>query len=165
MKKFLLVAGTVLMPVMAIFAQDQVRDSAKTANLIIRSQFTTDFPDAKDVHFTRVKNLNKMSFTQNKEKMSAYYDDGGQLVGTIHKELFADLPGNAQKEIQHKYPDYAIADVVKLEDNESDDTERRVYGLSIDDADNYFVELKNDTKAIIVKVDLSGEVDYLTTVK
>jgi hypothetical protein len=106
-----------------------------------------------------------MSFTQGKEKMSAYYDDGGQLVGTIHEELFADLPDNAQKEIHHKYPDYAIADVVKFDDNESDDAERIMYGISMDDADNYFVELKNDSKAIIVKVDLSGDVNYLTTVK
>ena len=165
MKKFLLAAGTALMPVIAIFAQDHVRDSAKTANQIIRSQFTTDFPDAKDVHFAQVKNLNKMSFTQDKEIMSAYYDDGGQLVCTIHEELFADLPGNAQKEIQHKYPDYAIADVVKFDDNEGDDPEGILYGRSADDAQNYFVELKNDTKEIIVKVDLYGEVNYLTTVK
>jgi hypothetical protein len=93
------------------------------------------------------------------------FSDDNNFVGTIHKELFADLPDDAQKEIQHKYPDYAIANVVKLDDNENDDTDRSVYGLSIDDAGNYFVELKNDAKAIIVKVDLSGEVDYLATVK
>ena len=165
MKKFLLAAGTVLLPVVAIFAQDHVRDSANAANLIIRSQFTTDFPEAKDVHFARVKNFNKMFFTQGKEKMTAYYDDGGQLVGTIHKELFADLPDNAQKEIRHKYPDYAVADVVKFDDNQSDDVERIEYGISMNDADNYFVELKNDSKAILVKVALSGDVNYLTTVK
>jgi hypothetical protein len=165
MKKFLLVAGTVIIPVMAIFAQDHDRESANLANLIIRSQFTTDFPDAKEVHFARVKNLNKMSFTQDRDKMSAYYDDAGQLVGTIHEQLFADLPGNAQKEIQHKYPDYAIGDVVKLDDNESDGPEGAFYGRSTDDSQNYFVELKNDRKAILIKVDLSGDVNYLTTLK
>jgi hypothetical protein len=165
MKKLLLVASTVIMPLMAIFAQGNVSDSADSANLIIRSQFTTDFPDAKDVHFTRVKGLNKMSFTQDREKMSAYYDAAGQLVGTIHEELFADLPGNAQKEIQHKYPDYAIAGVVKFDDNESDDPEGGFYGRSTDDSQNHFVELRNDRKVILVKVDLSGEVNYLTTLK
>jgi hypothetical protein len=153
------------MPVIALFAQDHVRDSAKAANQIIRSQFTTDFPDAKNVHFARVKNLNKMSFTHDKEKISAYYDDRGQLVGAIHEKSFVDLPGNAQKEIQHKYPDYSVADVVKFDDNEFDDPEGILYGRSADDAQNYFVELKNDTKEIIVKVDLYGEVNYLTTVK
>jgi hypothetical protein len=165
MKKSFLVAATILMPVLTLFAHDSARDSANSANLIIRNQFTTDFPDAKDAHFARVENLNKMSFIQDKEKMSAYYDDGGQLVGTIHEKLFADLPGNAQKEIRHKYPNYAIAGVVKLEDDGSDYVERVEYGISMYDADNYFVELKNDTKAILVKVDLSGDVNYLTTVK
>jgi len=165
MKKILLAAGTILIPAMAIFAQDHTQDSAKVADPTIKSQFTADFPDAKNVHFARVQYLNEVSFTQVKEKMYAYYDNSGQLVGTIQKESFADLPDNAQKEIQNKYPAYAIANVVKFENNESDDTERIEYGISLDDADNYFVELKNDSKAVVVKVDLSGGVNYFTTIK
>jgi hypothetical protein len=164
MKKYLLVAGIVFMPVMALFAKDHDRDSAISANLIIRSQFTTDFPDAKDVHFTRIKSLNKVSFTQEKEKMSAYYDDMGQLVGTIQQESFADLPATAQKGILAKYAGYIIADVVRFDDNESDDKERIMYGISLNDADNYFVELRKDNKEILVEVDLSGGVKYLNTI-
>jgi hypothetical protein len=163
MKKILLVAGTLLISAMTTFAQDYHGDYAKEASPIIKSQFTADFPDAKNVHFALVKDLNEISFTQNKEKMNAYYDDRDQLLGTIRKVSFADLPDNAQKEIQHKYPDYTIANVVKFDDNECDNTEIILYGVSMDDADNYFVELKNDSKAMVVKVDLSGEVNYLTT--
>ncbi len=97
--------------------------------------------------------------------MYAYYDDRDQLVGTILKESFADLPDNAQKEIQNKYPGYTIANVVRFSGNGSDDTETVLYEKSMDDTDNYFVELKNDSKAIVVKVDLSGGVNYLTTMK
>jgi hypothetical protein len=165
MKKILLAAGTILISAMATFAQDYNLDNAKEAGPIIKSQFAADFPNAKNVHFARINDLNKISFTQDKEKMNAYYDDGDQLVGTIQKESFADLPDNAQKEIQNKYPGYTIANVVKFNDNESDDTEILLYGISMDDADNYFVELKNDSKAILIKVDLSGGVSYLTTIK
>jgi hypothetical protein len=164
MKKSLLVASVLLMPVVALFAQNHDPDSAKVANFVISSQFNTDFPDAKDVHFARVKNLNKMYFKQERQKMSAYYDDRGQLVGTIRQESFADLPDNAQKGILHKYPDYVIADVVRFDDNESDDTERMVYGISMNDADNYFVELRKNNKEILVEVDLSGEISYLATI-
>jgi hypothetical protein len=165
MKQILLVAGTLLIPAMATFAQDYNRDDVKEPGPAIKSQFTADFPDAKNVHFERVKDLNEVSFTQGKEKMDAYYDAQDQLVGTVKKESFADLPDNAQKEIQNKYPGYTIANVVKFDDNGSDEAELILYGISLDDADNYFVELKNDSKAIVVKVDLSGGVDYLTTMK
>jgi hypothetical protein len=165
MKKILLAAGILLISGMATFAQNYNRDYAKEAYPFIKNQFTADFPNAKNVLFARVKNLNKVSFTQDKEKMNAYYDDEGQLIGTIRNETFADLPGNAQKEILNKYPGYTVANVVKFDDNESDNTETILYGTSMDDADNYFVELKNDSKAILVKVDLSGGVNYLTTMK
>jgi hypothetical protein len=167
MKKILFAAGILLLPSMALFAQDYHRDYAAEgdAGIDIKSQFTEDFPDAKNIHFARLKDLNEVSFTQDKEEMTAYYREGDQLVGTIRKESPAGLPGNAQKEIQNKYPGYTIASVVKFDDNESEATEIILDGISMDDADNYFVELKNDDKAIVVKVDLSGRVNYLTTMK
>jgi hypothetical protein len=165
MKKILLAAGTILIPAMVTFAQDYNPDYVKEADPTIKSQFTADFPDAINAHFGRVKNLNEVSFTQGKEEMFAYYDDRHLLIGTIQKESFADLPYNAQKEIQHKYPGYTIGKVVKFDDSESNDTEMILYGVSLDDADNHFVELKKDSKAIVVKVDLSGWVGYVTTMK
>jgi hypothetical protein len=165
MKKILLAAGAIFIPAMAIFAQDYHRDYADQADPSIQSQFTADFPDAQNVHFARLKDLNEVTFSQGKENMTAYYRGEDQLVGTILKESFADLPGNAQKEIQHKYPGYTIVNVVKFDDNESELLETILDGISLGDADNYFVELKNDSRAIVVKVDLSGGVDFLTAMK
>jgi hypothetical protein len=140
MKKILLAAGTVLLTTMATFAQEP--------DPVIESQFATDFPNATNVHFARVKNLNEVSFTQDKDMVTAYYDTRDQLIGTMYNESFADLPDNAQKEIRNKYPGYLIANVVRFDDNQSDD--------------NYFAELKNDSKSIVLRIDLIGEVDYLT---
>jgi hypothetical protein len=141
MKKILLAASTVLLTAMATFAQEP--------DPVIESQFATDFPNATNAHFARVKNLNEVSFTQDKGIVTAYYDNRDQLIGTMHNESFADLPDNAQKEIRNKYPGYLIANVVRFDVNQSDD--------------NYFAELKNDSKSIVLKIDLIGEVDYLTT--
>jgi hypothetical protein len=159
MKKILLAAGTILIPFMATFAQDYNRDYANEADPAIKSQFSADYPDAQNVHFARTKGLNAVSFTQDKNIMTAYYDNRDQLIGTILKQSIADLPENAQNEIRNKYPGYSIANVVKFDDNQSDDTEMILYGVSWDDADNYFVELKNDSKTIVVKVDLTGGVE------
>ena len=55
--------------------------------------------------------------------------------------------------------------VVKYDDNESNDTDMILYGTAFNDADNYFVELKNDSEAIVVKVDLPGEVSFFTNMR
>jgi hypothetical protein len=163
MKKMFLVAASVIVPAMAAFAQDHKQGYTNDASPIIESQFSADFPDATNLHFARLKGLNVVSFTQDKESMNAYYDGRHQLVGIIHTQSFADLPDNAQKEIQTKYPGYSIANVVKFDDNQSEEMEIILYGVSLDDADNYFVELKSDGKTIVVKVDLTGAVEALGT--
>jgi hypothetical protein len=166
MKKIILASGFLFLGTAVTFAQENSdRNDAKEVSLAIKSQFAADFPGATNVHFTSEKNFNEVSFTQDKETISAYYNDRDLLVGTIQKQTFADLPENAKQEITKKYAGYAIANVIKFDDSESDETERILYGASFDDADNYFVELKNDSGAIVVKVNLSGGVDFLTTMK
>jgi hypothetical protein len=128
-------------------------------------QFAKDFPDAKNVQFVKKENFDEIDFVSGKEMLSAYYDYKNELVGTIQKKTFADLPENAQNEILKKYAGYNIDGVVKFNDNDSNETDMIVYGTSIDDADNYFVELKNDSNAIVVKVGLPGEVSFFTNIK
>ena len=114
----------------------------------------------------KTKNFEEVLFTSDKEKLRAYYDYDSQLVGTTEKKSFADLPENAQKKIEKDYADYAIAEVIKFDDNESNDTDMILYGTSFEDADNYFVELKNNSKPpIIVKVDLLGGVSFFEEMK
>jgi hypothetical protein len=165
MKKIFLAAGILLVTATTTFAQDKNDRDNALVDPLIKSQFATDFPNATNAYFASEKNFDEVSFTQDKEKISAYYDYNNQLIGTVENKAFTDLPGNAQKEILKKYPDYTITGVVKFEDNESDETEMIQYGRSLDDADNYFVQLKNDSRTIIVKVDLSGGISFLTTMK
>ena len=61
--------------------------------------------------------------------------------------------------------DFTITGVIKFNDNESDHIDMILYGTPLHDGDNYFVELKNDISVIVVKVDLSGGINFLTTIK
>jgi hypothetical protein len=132
---------------------------------LTKNQFVIDFHDAKNVRFVRTKNFEEVAFMSGEEKLRAYYDSDSKLVGTTQNQSFADLPENAQKEILKKYADYSIDSVVKFDDNESNDTDMILYGTPFDDADNYFVELKNDSKDVIVKVDLAGYVSFFKDMK
>ena len=132
---------------------------------LTRNQFAIDFPDAKNVRFVRTKEFDEVLFIYGKKKLTAYYDYDHELVGTTQDKTFADLRENAQKEILKKYAGYNIDGVIKFDDNESNETDMIIYGTSFDDADNYFVELKNDSKDLIVKVDLAGYVSFFKDMK
>jgi len=130
-----------------------------------RNNFAKDFPEAKNVGYAKTKNFDEVFFTSGKDNLIAYYDNETHLVGTTQKLAFSDLPENAQKEIHKKYSEYGIAEVMKFNDNESNDTDMILYGTAFDDADNYFVELKNDRKDIIVKISGYGYLSFFKDLK
>lgn len=190
MKKIFLAAGIMLIAVTVTFAYNNNigRKERKEARIekretrkehrrehraenrnevsdLTRSQFPIDFPDAKNVRFEKAKNFDEVSFMSGKKKLKAYYDSDNELVGTTQKKAFTDLPENAQKKILEKYAGYTIAGVVKFDDNEINETDMIMFETPFDDADNYFVELKDAGKTIVVKVDLSGDVSFFTNVK
>jgi len=132
---------------------------------LTRNQFASDFPDAANVHFIATANFDEVSFTKGRKQFRAYYDYENQLVGTTQKKAFSDLPQNAQKEILAKYADYTVAGVIKFDDNQTNETDMIMYGSSFNNADNYFVELRKDIKAIVLQVDLEGDVSFFTTMK
>ncbi len=135
------------------------------------NQFSADFPNASNISFEKTKDFNKVSFNQNGSQKTAYYDYNNQLIGSIVKVSFQDLPAVAQIKILDKYRDYKVTDILKFNVNSENasyydnDTYMTLYGNSLDRSNNYFVELKSDNNAIVLEVDLSGEVSYFTTIK
>jgi hypothetical protein len=136
-----------------------------------KSQFASDFPDATNISFEKTKDFDEVSYSQKGGIMTAYYDINNQLVGTIRNRSFSDLPVDAQTKILHRYPNYTVVKVLRFNvnsDNESyfdNSTYLTLYGNSFEASSNYFVELKNDNIAIVLEVDLSGEVSFFTTMK
>lgn len=133
----------------------QVSDMAK-------NQFYADFGNVPDARWERSKYFDEVSFTYNGTKMTAFYDDGGMLVGTTSLKKFSDIPVSAQKEIRTKYRDYKIGAVIYFDDNEANDMDMMLYGVQFDDADNYFIELTKGTDKIVLQVNTSGTVFYFT---
>jgi hypothetical protein len=147
------------------FRRERRAENHNEVSILTKNQFVIDFPDAQNARYVKTKNFDEVAFMSGKKELRAYYDYGSKLIGTTQKKSFADLPENAQKEILKKYEDYSIDSVIKFDDNESNDTDMILYGTPFDDADNYFVELKNDSKDIIVKVDIAGYVSFFKDMK
>ncbi|MBO9561187.1 MAG: hypothetical protein J7621_00380 [Niastella sp.] len=131
-----------------------------------KQQFGADFGNnITDVTWKRTKYFDEATFMLDGKKTTAYYDIKNELVGTTQAKTFADLPASAQKYINNKYKDYKVGEVLMFDDNENNDTDMLMYGRQFADEDNYFVELQQGSKDIIVQVDMAGQVFFFTTMQ
>lgn len=122
--------------------------------------FDLDFGKVSDVQWKKGMYFFEATFTQNAQKLTAYYDPEGILVGTTQAKKFADLPEKAQKEIQTRYKDYTPGPVLFYDDNETNDTDMLLYGEQFHDADNYFIEMVKGPSKIILMINPSGVVSF-----
>jgi hypothetical protein len=135
------------------------------------NQFAYDFPDVTNIHFDKTKDYVAVTYSQNGRSSTAYYDDNSELMGTMRNRSIQDLPAAAQKEIADRYPGYSVARIVRFNANSDNETyidnnsELPFYDDSSENNSNYFVELNNDKKAIVLIVGLSGEVSFFSTMK
>jgi len=132
---------------------------ATTPNYSTEQHFMIDYPDATNVSWNRA-GYEEASFTLNGKDMKAFYDYNNELIGTTTMASYADIPANAQKEIEKFYKDYTPQSVVLFDDNEYNNSDMILYGNAFEDADNYFVELTNNTKTIVLQVNKEGLVSF-----
>ena len=129
--------------------------------------FKSDFPDAKDVGYMVGTNFDEVVYSQGSKDYIAYYNINGELVGTTSHAHFNELPANAQKEITKHYLNkgYNTDRVILFDDNELVPTDMWLYERSFDDEDNYFIELSNLNKKLVLQVDLRGNVSFYKDLK
>jgi hypothetical protein len=130
-----------------------------------KQQFFSDFGNLPVIQWERTETFDKATFINNNQVMTAYYDITSKLVGTTSHKTFDELPANAQKYIDKKYPGYDKQEVIFFDDNELNDTDMILYGNLFDDADNYFVDLKKDDKEIVLQVTMGGMVSFFKQLK
>ncbi|MBL7737119.1 MAG: hypothetical protein JNL51_16805 [Chitinophagaceae bacterium] len=142
-----------------------VKLESKEVSYQSKQQFNSDFRDASAVTWKRTNYFDEASFTKDGVRMTAYYDNESNLVGTTTAKTANDIPAAALKEISKKYKDYTIQSVMLFDDNEFNETDMLLYDTQFDDADNYFVEMKKGADELILKVDMQGNVSYFKEIK
>src|SRR5690242_14103447 len=68
-----------------------------------KSSFAAEFGNIPDVQWQRQDFFDVATFTKDGQTMKAYFDNEGQLVGTVTKKSFDDLPEKAKQTIKQKY--------------------------------------------------------------
>ena len=140
--------------------RDLTESELKNFNSQTRANFYSDFGYIPISNWEITDQFDKISFMKNDVLYTAYYDSNSKLVGTISNASVEDLPAHALQDINKKYMGYNVGNVVYYNDNESNQTDMRLYGQQFDDEDKYFVELQNDKEKIVVQVNTVGEVSF-----
>ncbi|OQP60400.1 hypothetical protein A3860_34030 [Niastella vici] len=128
-------------------------------NYTTEQHFLTDFPGATNVSW-KINGFEEALFTLNGKEMKAFYDYNNELVGTTSEVSYFDMPEIARKYIEKHYKDYTTQQVILFDDNEYNDTDMMLYGNHFEDEDNYFVELSNNNKKIVLQVNMEGLVTF-----
>jgi hypothetical protein len=133
--------------------------AATTPNYTTEQHFETDFPNATSVSWRRA-GFEEAQFTLNGKELKAFYDYNHDLIGTTTAVDYSVIPEAARKYIEKHYSDYTTQQVILFNDNEYNDSDMVLYGNAFDDADNYFVELSNNNKTIVLQVNMEGLVTF-----
>ncbi|MBS0027535.1 hypothetical protein ACTJJ0_20015 [Chitinophaga sp. 22321] len=131
---------------------------------VSKQQFAIDFGNLDNVTWSRDLYYDRADFTDdNGRHVSAFYDGEGALVGTTRPATFDELPAAGKKDIMKHYTGYENAPVIFFDDNEANETDMILYGTQFEDADNYFIELKDKKgNPVVLRVDMAGEVSYFS---
>lgn len=130
-----------------------------------KQQLMIDFGTVSDTNWERTAHFDEATFMKDGKTLTAFYDYDSKLVGTTTNKTFSDLPTSAQQFINENYKSYNVGDILEYDDNGNVMSNMMLFNQEIEDADNYYVELKNDNKKIIVQVSMEGNVTYFTRLR
>lgn len=140
--------------------QERKRLEGTNVSSKVIENFNDDFGSNTDVVWERGDFYDVAKFTEDGNSKKAYYDFDSHLIGVTWFVTFADLPKRAQEEINEKYKEYEIGEVLYYDDNEPIDVDFFIFGSQFKHEDNYFVDLKNEAKHFILRVDSEGGVHF-----
>ena len=110
----------------------------KKVSYRILQRFNEDFKDPSSINWTVTPTFIKVNFLQDEEKVEAFYDPNGALLGTSRYISITQLPKEVRKIFATKYAQYNIKEVIRYEGAEEaayyisteDDKEKVVFRMT-----------------------------------
>jgi hypothetical protein len=138
MKKFILVTLITVTIGSSVLAADVSKVSFRVLNA-----FKAQFTGATDINWSITADYTKVDFTIEGEKVEAFYNSNGDVIGTSRKTEFKRLPLSAIQKIKKNYAKYRVTETIELELN----GERK-----------YYLSVENESDRKILEVSLYGQV-------
>jgi hypothetical protein len=143
MKKFFLLALTAIATGTIAFAGPSTKK--------VNDHFSAAFKNAQNVTWTTSGDYNQASFTLDAQKVNAYYNEEGELIGTTKTVAFDKLPGSALETITTKYtfPEYRLNGCIEFTDASNNSA--------------YYVSFENNDETVVYEISKNGKMRYFAT--
>ena len=128
MKKMIVAAAMIVS--LSAFAKEEKKVSPKVLNA-----FNTEFTTAQEVAWTVSSDYYRADFDMNGQKVSAYYNTDGDLMGITRNISSAQLPVSLQSSLKKNYSNYWISDLFEVANN---------------NGTSYYVTMENGDKKIVL---------------
>jgi hypothetical protein len=133
-------------------------DRGREENSIDRINLAAEFGNIADADWSSKGNYSEATFYKNGNLLTTYFNHQGEIIGTTAEKKFTELPVSAQRVISSRYKDYKISNVIYFEDYRAEDTDGLIYGVKFMFPGNYFLEMTNADRKLILEVNPMGEV-------
>lgn len=143
MKKFFLLALTAIATGTIAFAGPSTKK--------VNDHFSAAFKNAQNVTWTTSGDYNQASFTLDAQKVNAYYNEEGELIGTTKTVAFDKLPESALETITTKYtfPEYRLSGCIEFTDGSNNSF--------------YYVSFENNDETVVYEISKNGKMRYFAT--
>lgn len=138
-------ASIVFTAIVMLFASTAFATTGEKVTAKVKAAFTNDFSGASLVNWEKTSDFYFASFTLNKVKIDAAYNEEGELVGTSRRIDVAQLPLSISLELTKKMEGYAIAPTA-LE-------------LIYEGQTRYYITAQNDKQVVKLKCSISGDIE------
>ncbi|MDB5249567.1 MAG: hypothetical protein JWQ40_3961 [Segetibacter sp.] len=145
MKKLFIAALLALSVVTGAFAAD-----TKKVSKIVLNNFSSEFKDAGNIAWAAVGEYAKATFTLNNQRMEAFYNWNGEMIGTSKAITLEQLPTNAKRNFARKFDGYAVKEAIRFEGTEEA---------------AYYISAENEKEALIIKIADSSDVSIFSRTK
>lgn len=136
MKKFFLAALVTVTLGTSVFATD-----VNKVNYRVKQNFASHFSGATNVDWSVKEDVAKATFMYDDEKVEAYYNLSGELVGSSSNLTIEKLPVSVKRNLAKKYSSYTINEVIKFEDQSET---------------NYYIAAEKDNQKLVLKASPFG---------
>lgn len=107
----------------------------------VLTNFKVQFENASDVKWSAGKDYMKAAFSLNNERMEAFYNTNGELIGTTKSADLNNLPIKAKRAFAKKMEGYTVKEAIRFE------------GI---DESAYYISAENEKGSVILKIDDKG---------
>jgi len=127
MKKLIVAAAMIVS--LSAFAKEERTVSPKVLNA-----FNTEFTTAQEVEWTVSSDYYRADFDMNGQKVSAYFNEDGDLMGITRNISSAQLPVSLQNSLKKNYGNYWISNLFEVAKNNGTS-----YYVTMEDGDKKIV--------------------------